>query len=788
MRALDRKLLRDLRHMRGQVIAVATVVACGVASFVAVRSAYDSLLLTQEEYYRRYRFADVFVSVKRAPEWLARRIAAIPGVAQVETRIVADITLAVPGLGEPATGRIVSIPAGSEPALNRLHLAAGRSLEPGRADEVLVSQAFAEANGLAPGDTLSAILNGRWQRLRIVGIALSPEYVYEIGGSSNLFPDNRRFGVLWMDRAAAAAAFDLEGAFNDVALALAPGASKPDVIRRLDLLLDRYGGLGAYGRDEQVSHRFLSEELEQGRASSVIVPPVFLGVAAFLLHIVLTRLVGTQRDQIAVLKAFGYRDATIGIHYLELALVAVAGGALAGTVLGVWAGRSLMRVYAFYYHFPLLEYVARPAVVAAAIAVTGGAAALGAFSAVRSVVRLPPAQAMQPEAPPRFRRVGLERLGLVRAASPMTRMTLRSLARRPLRAFISAFGIGLAVAILVLGRFFFDAVDLMADLHFHIAQRQDVTVMFQSPRPGRVRHELARMPGVLRVEPFRAVPVRLRNGYRSQRTQLLGYEPDAELVRVVGRDLDVITLPPAGIVLTTQLADMLAVRPGDVLTVEVLEARRPVRRVDVAATVDELIGVSAYMRLPALNALLREQDAVSGAYLAVDPARGRELNERLKQLPAVAGVGIRAAALQGFEQTLAESLGIVTTVLVLFASAIAFAIVYNNARIALSERGRELATLRVLGFTRREVSRTLLGEQALLTIAALPLGFALGHLSAMLVVQAVASDLFRIPVVVSTATYVFAAGVTIAAATVSGIIVRRRVQHLDLVAVLKARE
>ena len=788
MTALHLKLWRDLLHYRGQALAVALVVACGVASYVATRSAYASLLASQEEYYRSFRFADVFVNVKRAPDGVLQQIQAIPGVAAAEARVVVDVLLDVPGLPEPATGRIVSIPEGSPALLNRLAIRRGRSVEPGRRDEIVASEAFAKANRLSVGDRLGAILNGRRESLHIVGIGLSPEYVYEIAGAGSILPDNRRFGVLWMGRDAVAPAFDMDGAFNDVALTLAPGANREDIFASLDRLLEPWGGLGAYGREDQVSNNFLSNELGELEAEGRTVPPIFLGVAVFLLHVVVTRLVHTQRDQIAVLKALGYRNAAIGVHFLEFVLVMTGAGAAIGAALGAQLARGLTGVYADFFRFPVLRIEAGPDVFAVAVLGSLGVASLGAMGAVRQAAALPPAEAMRPEPPARFRAGFLERLGWARRISPAARIILRNLARRPVRFALSVFGISLAVAILVLGRYFLDVVDEMLDLHFHVVSREQATVAFNVPRSGRASHDLARLPGVWRAESFRAVPVRLRFEHRTKRTALLGLESGATLRRVVGRNRRPIDLPTEGIVLTDHLAETLGLKVGDPLTVEVLEGERPVRAVPVVAVVDELVGVAAYMDLAALHRLLREEGSISGGYLAMDPGRADRLYALLKETPAVSGVSLREATITSFEQTIAKTMGTFTGVLVGLASVIALAMVYNGARIALSERGRELASLRVLGFTRAEVSAMLLGEQALITALAIPVGWAIGFAACALISRLYDTDLMRLPLVVTPATYAFALLTIVGAAVLSALVVRRRIDRMDLVAVLKTRE
>jgi putative ABC transport system permease protein len=787
MHALDKKLWRDLLHLRGQVLAIALIVACGIASFVAMQTAYESLQLSQSTYYEQYRFAQVFGQLKRAPEFLVESIQSIPGVAQVQTRVVVDVTLDVPKQREPVTGRLVSIPERQRPILNRLFIRQGRYIEAGRSDEVLVSEAFAEANHLQLGSRLGAVINGRWQSLQIVGIALSPEYVYEIR-AGDLLPDNQRFGVLWMGRKALGTAFNLDGAFNDVTLSLLPGANPAEVIFQLDRLLEPYGGLGAYEREDQISNRFLSDEIIQLRAHAQIVPTIFLGIGAFLLHILLSRLISTQRNQIAVLKAFGYGNGAIGRHFLKFVLAIVAIGAGIGIGVGLWLGSALTRVYAHFYQFPVLRYEVSPAMLLAALVISGSAAIVGALTAVRRAVLLPPAEAMRPDAPAHFQPTLMERLGLQAFLSPVGRIILRNLERKPLQALMSIVGITLAVAMLVVTGYLQDALQYIINVQFHTIQRDDVTVVFNEPHSSRTRYEVAHLAGVLVAEPFRSVAARLRFEHRTHKIAIMGLQPDGELRHLVDRHLNPIDLPLDGILLTDKLADLLQVKPGDLLTVEVLEGAKPTRTVPVAGLVDELIGLSAYMDIQALNRLMREGSTLSGAFLTVDDHLLDQLYTQLKQTPAIASVSLHKVMIERFQQTIAQSQGIATTIQVVFACIIAFGVVYNAARIALSERGRELATLRIIGFSKIQVAVVLLGEQAVLTLAAIPLGFALGYGIAALLSLAYDTELYRFPLIITKSSYAFAFIVITIAALGSGLLVRRQCDRLDLIAVLKIQE
>jgi len=785
--AIHRKLFRDLWRIRGQALAVAMVIGAGVAMFVLLHSAFDSLDLTLRTYYERYGFGDVFTMLKRAPLWVEDGIREIPGVARVETRVVVDVNLDVPGLGDPALGRLISVPEKRRAVLCDVFLRSGRYIEPGRPEEVLVNEPFAKANGLGPGDTVKAVINGRRQELRIVGVALSPEYIYAIR-PGELIADDRRFGIFWMGRRALATAYDMEGGFNDVVLTVTRDASVPEVISRLDRVLETYGGLGAVDRSLQMSHFYLQSELDGLTGLGAVVPTIFLAVAAFLLNVVMTRIVQVQREEIASLKAVGYSNAAVGGHYMLWGLVVALAGAALGLGAGAWLGRGMTRMYADFYNFPILQYRLPADLVAKAVLASLAAALLGSLVAVRQVVKLPPAEAMRPEAPARFRQSWVERAGLGALLSQPTRIVLRNLQRHPGRAALSVAGIALGGAMVIVGSFTMDTVDHIMDLQFNVAQRFDAMVSFVEPLSPRALHEVRRLTGVLQAEPFRAVPARLRFGPHHRNTAITGLPPHASLNRIVDEKGRVASLPSGGMVMSAKLAQILDASVGDEITVEVLEGSRPVRRVVVAGLVDDTMGANAYMDLAALNRLMHEGSVLSGAYLQVDGALLDDLYRTLKEIPAVAGVMLKGAAYESFQDTIAKNFDMVRRVTQLFAAIIAFGVVYNSARISLSERARELATLRVLGFRRAEISFILLGELALLTILAIPLGMVLGYLLAAWTVTLYDTEVYRLPLIVAPRTYALAAVTVLAAAVFSGWAVRRRLAHLDLIAVLKTRE
>ena len=783
--SLSVKLLRDVWRLRAQALAIAAVTAAGVGMVIMSFGMIRSLEASRTAYYAQYGFADLFAPVRRAPEAVVARLRQIPGVAMVQSRIAAGALLDLPGTAEPVAARIHSLPAGSD-ALNGLVLRSGRLPADGRADEVVANEAFAQAARLSPGDRFTARIYGRELRVRLVGTVLSPEYVYAVA-PGQIFPDNRRFGILWMARRPLAGVLDLTDSFNEAVLTLAPGAEPAEVIRRLDLALAPYGAAGAYGRDLQISDRFVSNEIAQLRTMVGILPPIFLVVAAFLLNIVLARLVDTEREVIGLLKAFGYRNGAILGHYAALALLLALPGLLLGCLLGASLGRSLAQMYQRFFVFPVLDFRAGLDIYLLGCGAALLAVMVGAAASVRRAARLMPAEAMRPPVPQDFSGRAARLAGALGPDEP-SRIVLRGLLRRPLRTGLTMVGLAAALALYVASASSTDNVDRMIALAFQQADRSDLAVTFAEPRDARALHELRRLPGVLRVEPFRAAGARLSHGARTRMEGLSGGNAGGDLSRTVDMAGAVVEPAPRGATLSTRLAQQLDVAPGGELDIAVTEGERPRFRLPVAAVIETPLGSSAGLDRRALNRLLREGETLSGAWLAVDEAGLERLYATLKRMPLVAGISLRDATLHSIRDTIAENMGIITLFNTGFAALIVLGIVYNSARITLSERARDLASLRVLGFRRREVAFVLLGEQALLVLLSLPLGIGLGMALSRYITSSFSADLYTIPFGMRVATLAQGVLVVCAAAALTAVLIRNRVDRLDLVRALKTRE
>src|SRR5688572_23251634 len=786
MSLLDRKLLRDLRALKSQALAVALVMACGLAMMIMTRSLILSLQTTRDTYYEGHRFAQVFARLKRAPNSVRDQLASIPGVAAVETSIAIQVTLDVPGVAEPAVGMINSLPERGDRALNRLYLRSGRlPIGNNNVQELAVGEAFAEAHGLKPGDSISAVLNGAKETFRLSGVVLSPEFVFEAPPNAAL-PDHKTYGVFWMPYKELATAFQLYGAFNSVSLTLAPDASERDVIAAVDRVLASYGARGAYGRSDHPSHRRVDDEIRVLRGLAVAFPLVFLSVAAFMTNSVMSRQIALQREQIAMLKACGFSNRQVGSHYFKFSLAIVAVGVGFGALGGVLLGTRLVGMYHLFFRFPQLDFLLDTRVMIAAAAASALAAFIGVAGAVRRAVRLSPAEAMRPEAPARYRPAIVERLRIATWFTASFRMVLRNIQRRPVRSGLTCLALALATAILVVPNSFRDGIAYVIDFQWDVVQRQTATLSLVEPGPARAIADFRHLPGVVWAEPFRYVSVELRAGPIRRRLALQGLPAEGTLSRVIDSEPRQLVLPARGVVMSAKLADVLRVRPGDEVTARVLEGREREISIPVVGLAEDFAGMAAYMELHALNRLMLEGDRISGAHVVVKNEQWPDFLRAVKDTPQIAGCMIKNSLREGFRKTTAESIGLLQKIYMVFATIVAFGIIYNSARISLSERSRELATLRVLGFSRGEVGAVLVGELVLLTVVALPLGLFLGSIFARGIITTVNTETVRLPLVLTPANYAFAVLVVALASALSAIFAARKLAHIDLVSALKA--
>ncbi len=788
MSLLHTKLRRDLWALKTQAIAVALVMACGICMMINTRSLILSLETARDEAYQRYHFADLFAQLKRAPLSLAQDLRSLPGLAALEPSLTVRATVDLPGVAEPISAHIHSVPDHGEPTLNRLHLRAGKLLSSASHQEILISESFALAHKLKPGDTLAALIYGKKQPLRIVGIVISPEYIFESPPGASL-PDPRTFGIFWMRYEELSEAADLYRAFNTLSVTLAPGASPQALQNELDRRLRPFGGSRVYGRDSHPSHVRLRDELGVLRALAIGFPLVFLSVSAFMANTVLTRQINLQRDQIAILKAFGFTNGQIGLHYTQLTLVIILGGTVLGVVAGIALSYQFVELYQLFFRFPRLDYHFSWPAFAFSFLASGGATLLGTLTALRSAFRLAPAEAMRPTPPASFRPAFAERLPALRnKISTPLRIALRNLERRPFKALFTALALALSTGILIIPTALKDSINFILDFQWDITVRYDVTLSLSEPGPARALSDFAHLPGVIHAAPARMASVEISSGAVSRRLGLLGLPPDCKFHQILGPDYRPIPLPAHGLTLSRKLAEVLGVRLGDNVTLHFLEGNQTVHILPVTALAEDFSGLIAYTQIETINRLLREGNIITSAHLTLAQPQLAAFYQAVKNTPRAAAIIIKNALRDSFRNTTAQFIGMLQTMYSTLSIIVCFGIAYNSARISLSERYHELATLRVLGFTQREVATVLISELLIITFVALPLGLLLGSGLAHGLFSTIQNESIRLPLILTPYNFTFATLVVLAATAFSLYFATRKLHQLDMVAALKARD
>jgi putative ABC transport system permease protein len=786
--ALDKKLLRDLWRLRGQAIAIALVMGSGVATLVMSLSTVDSLRDTTDAYYERYHFADVFAYATRAPERLMKQLSEIPGVQAVDTRITKYVTVDIANFNEPIIGQLISVPDNSKPLLNQLVLRTGRWVDTTRTDEIIVSEPFAQAHNIALNGNIDVIMDGNKRQFKVVGTALSPEFIYAIS-PGGLMPDDKRFGVMWLARDILEAAFDLEGSFNSVSLKIMHNTSTEQVLLETDTLLEPYGGMSAIDRKDQISNWFVMNEIEQQKTMARILPSIFILVSVFLTNMVLTRLIATERTEIGLLKAFGYSNTQIAWQYIKLVLLIALLGIIIGCSLGYFLGLKNSQIFTDMYRFPLFVYQPRLTSYAIGGLINAIAVLIGAFFAIRAATKLMPAEAMIPPSPPVYSQSLNFNTRFTRWLDQPTRIALRQIRRWPLRSFLTSVGVALSCGLIVMNIQWTDSLDYLQRVYFQEAQKQDMMIGVPNPVSMRAIHDFENLPGVIRAEPMRIISADIMAGGITHRGAITGIAKNSTLQPIYdateGKVLEVNT---NGLIMATRLAQKLNIALGDEVWIEVLEGKRKTFSLPVSGLYETYISTPVYLEINMLNRLMGESPSFEYANILIDETKQQAIFSTLKSTPKITAVMLRQAALISFDEVIVEHLLILIVMFVFLACILTFGVVYNSTRIALSERARELATLRVLGFTKSEISYVLLGEVMFIVLFALPLGCLCGWLLVLSMATAFDTEMYRVPLVIELSTYGMAATLVLIAATISAAIVRRRVDKLDLIKVLKTRE
>jgi putative ABC transport system permease protein len=790
--ALNKKLWRTILKTRGQFLAVVVVVMLGLSVYISMVNSYYNLEYTQRVYYQDNNFADYYFHVVTAPQEIIKQIEAVPGVAMAAGRIQKDVPV-IKENNQRATARVTSYPLPLEDGINLVQLSSGRLFEKypqGGGSEILVDPAYAGANNLAYNDTVTIVSGGRQAPLTVVGTASGPEFIYPIEDISSMIPDPTTFGIIMIPHNQAQQVLDMPGQINQVLLKLVPGTDEEKVAREVKAILEPYGNLADYGREKQLSHAILQGELDQLQTTSRSLPLIFLLVAAFIQFIIVSRMVKAQRLQIGVMKALGYDNRQIILHYTGYAISVATTGAFLGSLLGLLFASYFSQTYAYYFNLPdTISGIDFRAILYGTL-LSLGIGSIAGYTATRSVTGINPAESMRPEAPRSTGRIFLESWPwLWHRLDASWRMGLRTITRNWIRFGVTMLGVVLAVGLLVVSLFFNDSIDYMLFRHYEQEQKYDFLVRFAAPVRESELLDISRLDGVLKVEPVLEIPVKMSHLGRSEDVLLLGLPREVTMKNLVGEDGYPTAIPEEGILLDQKTADKLGVRTGDRITVETRMSLGPTHTstLMVAGINQQLISSGSFIEISGANRVLQENGVVSGAMLKVEPGKHHLVEAEMNEITGIASILSRQKELTNFMQNL-DAMIYFTAVMIGFAGVLGFAIVYNASIISFTERKRDLAALRVIGYTTREVSGLLFKENAVQSLLGVLLGLPLGYAMARAYISAISSDLFTIPVVVYPQTYLFSALGGLIFIMAAHLFAVRGIKKLDLVEALKNKD
>ncbi len=790
---LTRKLLRDLWRRKGSLAALVVIVMIGTMIFVAYQSVYRDLYGAWSRYSSELRLCDGVIDVKRAPAWAVSSLEEMPGVERVRGRVSLSALIDLEDQVIPVAGNAISMPDSRErAALNNIRLIRGGWFSGPEADEVILDNNFAEAHGLRPGDRIKVTLLDKQHDLLVVGAATSAEFIYLIPPSGGFAPDPERYGVLYMPERFLQRSGDLEGAWNQV-LVKSTNARTRDIENLLTTIehrLDPYGVSNSGLMLEQASVKFLLDEMNGVETAAKIMPVIFLGVAALILNVIMSRLVAQERIVIGTLRALGYSRGAVFRHYLAFGgFVGLMGGVL-GVLLGMQAESGLTAVYGTMFTMPYIAPHFYPGVMGIGLVIGIVFSLLGSLKGVRNAMRLEPAEAMRPPPPERGGKVLPERIPALWRLLPFRwKMIMRAVFRNPFRSGVTIFAGMISTAMILATVTMTDALDYLMEYQFDKMNHHDISVSLRDAEGDDIMTEITRLPGTAYAEQQLAVPCDLRRGGVSKRTAVTGLTQAHRLTTPLDKDGKPIRIPEQGLLLTKKLAEILDVQPGDTLHLRPLIGERREIEAPVVATYQTYMGLSAYADIGYLSRLLGEESAANTMLLRQQPGSDMEpFYAAIAKRPAVVGFAERERALNQVEEEFGQMMNVSLFIMVFIAGCVAFGSVFNSALVSLSERQREVGTLRVLGYTPLHVAEIFSGESFMLNFIGIVFGMGLGVALAYGLSVAYNTELYRFPTVVYPQRVVEAALIMAFFITAAQLVILRMIRKLDWLEVLKVKE
>ena len=783
MKVLDRKLIRDLSRSKGMLLAVAAIIAVGTGCLVGMLSTYDDLETAKREYYRRCRMADFWISLKKAPLSVVEELEKIPGVAAVRERISFPVIVDLAGVDRPISGLTVSMPDIESDIINNIMVRAGSYFTAGRSNEVIVSEKFAQARKIQPGDFIHLTMNGRREKMFVVGTAISSEHVY-IAPPGSLMATPGDYGIFYIKRRFAEDKFGFNGACNDMAGLLTRAGKRKSalVLEELNQALDPYGVFSVTPRSRQFSNLTLTAEMGGLKTTATALPIIFLSVAALVLNVLMTRMAEQQRMIVGTLKALGYENGQLFSHYLKFGLCVGLAGGLGGCLLGDLISETMIGMYQQFFEFPHLVNRAPPSLMAIAVLISIIFSVLGALRGVKKIVDLDPAEAMHDAMPAIGGKIILERWKTFwNRLDFWWQIVLRSIFRNRARTVIAMVAALLGSAMVLLALGLTDSMNYMVDFEFDKVLLGDYTMTLREAVDSGSVSEVANLPGVTLAEPVFNVAGTFSRANHHKKGNITGLIRDAELSVPCDSAGEPVRVPPTGLLMTERLARQLDVAAGETITfVPVRGVKYPIE-VEVAATIKSMIGLSVFADYGYLNRLVGEEAAVNELQLKArqTPEQLAAFFRYLKESPLIESLNVIGQTKSALKKQMTGAMQGMAMVMIIFAGVIFFGSILNGSLIAISERRREIATFRVLGYRPREIGGMFIRENMLLNLTGAVLGLPFGYWMLQGLATQFTNDAYTMPCIVSGASWVWTIVLAMIFVLISHIFVKRAIKRLN---------
>lgn len=780
MKKLDARLMRMIGHSKGQFASVTVIIAAALCIYVLFSMTNINITEAVASYYKLSNMSDIQVQLLKMPKSALGALRSMEGVEEVQGRLSFDVPFKVEDPDEKVTIRLLSLPPTGE-RINRLYWLQGIPKLPEAADVVMLQQ-FADARGIHMGDTISPVINGAPQHMKVSGIAASAEFVYLMENEQALMPAPEKFGVGYVSEAFAQSAYGFTDSYNEVLIKVRPESDLDGIVDELEKKLDKYGVKRIVKLEDQLSNNVLTQKMQGIEKMQVVMPMMFLSVAAIVIVIMLSRTVTNDRIPIGVLKGLGYRNGNILMHYSKYALVMGIIGAAVGISGGLALSAPMSRLFVTYFNIPVVKINIFPIYVLKALLLTSLFCVASGLLGARSVLRITPADSMRPEAPRSGKRVLLERIPVIwESLSAGWKMVIRNVMRTKRRFIFLVLGLALSFAINTVPLWETNALTSMFTLQYGVYQKMDYTVELTQPMDDSVIAELKELIVMKAIEPKLEYPFELKHGWLKKSVIVIGVPVDTTFYEFRNPGNQKIQLKRNNILLTESLAKTLQVSQGDILTIRNFLPGRDDVVVRVGGISRQYLGSNAYMDLQTMQELLMGKGVINGVNLASQD----DIKEKLKDVKRVASIRTAQEMKDSFLEFM-DTMILATRMYMIFGGILSFAIIYNATLIGIMERNQEFSAMRVMGYDTRTIFGIITRENFLMAVMAIMMGIPLGLGMMKAMEGAFSSEMITFPRLYPSWVFIEAGLATLFFVTLAQLSTYKKIRDLNFIDVLKS--